>query len=130
MVEGCGIILDNGRGKVLLQLRDNKPNIPYPNCLGTFGGHLKQGETARHALIREVREELGIELSNFEYVDNYPFEGTTVHVFRKLMPDLDIKKLNVKEGQAALFVSRDDLSKKRFAFNCKEILTDYYRRFY
>ena len=41
----CSLILENAKGEVLMQLRDNKPSIPYPNCLGTFGGQIEEGET-------------------------------------------------------------------------------------
>jgi len=36
----CGLILENREGKVLLQLRDNRPDILFPNLWGTFGGEI------------------------------------------------------------------------------------------
>jgi len=46
----------------LLQLRDNKQTIPYPNKWGTFGGQVEEMESPEDALIREVREELDYNL--------------------------------------------------------------------
>lgn len=44
--------------KVLMQLRDDIPNIIYPGCWGFFGGHLEPGETPEVALVREILEEI------------------------------------------------------------------------
>ena len=42
----------------LLQLRDNKQDIPYPNTWGFFGGECENGETPEKCLIRELYEEI------------------------------------------------------------------------
>ena len=49
------IIFSNN--KYLLQLRDNKKNILYPNHWALFGGRFKKNESAEECLIREIREE-------------------------------------------------------------------------
>lgn len=43
---------------VLMQLRDDVPNIIYPGCWGFFGGHLEASETPLEAVKREVSEEI------------------------------------------------------------------------
>jgi 8-oxo-dGTP diphosphatase len=52
--------------KILLGKRLKKDSFYGQWC--TFGGFLKQGETARQALIRELWEELGIEAINPEQI--------------------------------------------------------------
>ena len=49
------IFLDN---HFLLQHRDNKPEIAYPNLWSFFGGEIEPGETPWQALERELKEEL------------------------------------------------------------------------
>tara|TARA_B100000686_G_C16577825_1_gene856466 strand:- start:209 stop:613 length:405 start_codon:yes stop_codon:yes gene_type:complete len=44
--------------KFLLQLRDNKPSINYPDTWSFFGGEVDRGEKHDVALIRELKEEL------------------------------------------------------------------------
>ena len=44
--------------KFLLQLRDNKKNIPCPDQWSFFGGALSQGESPWEGLQRELYEEL------------------------------------------------------------------------
>src|SRR3954470_23042017 len=51
------LVLDDGR--YILQLRDNKPQIFYPDHWGLFGGAVDEGEHEVEALQRELREELG-----------------------------------------------------------------------
>ena len=52
------IVVDDER--YLLQLRSQKSGIFYPGHLGLFGGAVDDGESANQALVRELREELGI----------------------------------------------------------------------
>lgn len=51
------IVLDDGR--YLMQLRDDKPGIFYPDHWGMFGGACELGEDMPTALRRELLEELG-----------------------------------------------------------------------
>ena len=46
----------------LLQLRDKKKNILYPNQWCFFGGKIKKNETPENCIIREMREELSIKV--------------------------------------------------------------------
>jgi 8-oxo-dGTP diphosphatase len=51
------ILLDTS-GHLLLQLRDNIPNILYPGKIGLFGGHREENENFLECIVREVHEEL------------------------------------------------------------------------
>lgn len=53
-----GIIFKNK--KLLLQLRDNKKDIIFPNSWGFFGGEVKINEDHDKAIKRELYEELHI----------------------------------------------------------------------
>ena len=50
-------------GRYLLQHRDPKPTIFYPDHWGFFGGALEHEESPAEGLLRELQEELSIDFS-------------------------------------------------------------------
>lgn len=71
----CFILYDGER--ILLQHRSDDA-FRFPGMHGMFGGGLEPGETPEEALVREVREELGLEL--------WPGNPIGTHLFR--LPDM------------------------------------------
>lgn len=124
----CGLLLFDGRGRVLLQLRDDKPEIPFPNCWSTFGGALEPGETPEQAIVREIEEELDYELVDFEYFGNFPFDGYDIHIFIKHDPAITLADLHVHEGQRGQFFTLEEVRKLKCAFNCRETIEAYFSR--
>ena len=62
--------------KLLIYLRDNKSGISFPNHWDLFGGIMEESETPEQTLLREVKEELGIDLNDFHFYKTYHcFEG-------------------------------------------------------
>lgn len=79
--EGCGFVawgnptpvvaaLVEHEGQVLLVRGRNWP----PKMFGLVTGFLEAGESPEAGVLREVREELGLEGSVVELIGNYPFE--------------------------------------------------------
>ena len=65
----------NSRGEVYLQKRPEWKDIQPGKWDTSVGGHIDYGETPEQALIREVREELGITDFVSERVGQYVFES-------------------------------------------------------
>ncbi len=65
----------NSRGEVYLQKRPEWKDIQPGKWDTSVGGHIDYGETPETALVREVREELGITDFVPEWVGQYVFEG-------------------------------------------------------
>ncbi|MGF3067344.1 NUDIX domain-containing protein [Facklamia sp. P12945] len=64
---GVKVALIN-KGKVLTILRDNLPNIPYPNMWDLAGGGRENEESPYETMRREVKEELAIDISESNIV--------------------------------------------------------------
>ena len=65
----------NSRGEVYLQKRPEWKDIQPGKWDTSVGGHIDFGETPEQALVREVREELGITDFVPERVGQYIFDG-------------------------------------------------------
>lgn len=55
----AGAVLLHRDGRVLLQHRDDKPDIESPGQWSLFGGGLDEGEEPEDAMLREIEEEIG-----------------------------------------------------------------------
>lgn len=63
------LIIKNNNGEILLQRRQGTKL--WPGFLALPAGHIDEGENAYEALIREAKEELGIEVSIQDVVDTF-----------------------------------------------------------
>ena len=114
--------------KLLIYLRDDKPEISFPNHWDLFGGHVDEGETPEQALVRELKEELNVDITDYQFYKT--FESTnetkpnTKFVFVvKISQAAD--ELTLYEWQYLKGIDLFDLKKYRFANMLGEILKDY-----
>ena len=99
---------------VLLQLRDNDPNIGWPGIWCLPGGHIEQSESPKEAIIRECFEETNYNLKNpkqfrkyqYDYIEGKPWEV----VFSEKYDGK--QKIICKEGQKMEFIHLSDLEDK------------------
>ena len=126
----CGLIFENAKKEILLQLRDEKPTIKYPGCWGTFGGGVEEGENPKEAIKREVKEELNYNLKNPEFFGNFPFQGHNQFMFRKVDKNIKMGNFEVKEGQKGEFFSFENALKLKLASNDREIIIKYFKKFH
>ena len=63
------LIIKNERNQILLQRRQGTKL--WPGFLALPAGHIDEGENAYDAIIREAKEELGIEISIDNIIDTF-----------------------------------------------------------
>jgi len=125
---GTSIIFVNDAGQVLLLLRDDNPAIPYPNMWDLPGGHVEPDETPRECIVREMREEMGLELTDFEPASVMEFSDRFEHTFWT-RANLQIDEINLTEGQRLQWFSREEIRQMELAYGFNLILEDFFTRF-
>jgi 8-oxo-dGTP diphosphatase len=125
----AAIILENDKGEFLLALRDNKSSIPFPNHWDLIGGHVEEGETPEEALVREVKEELDIDISEYSFYKKVEcltgdaYENIKYIYTGKI--NIPIEEITLLEGERAQYFSRDEISHLKFANIIQSIVMDY-----
>jgi len=125
----AAIILENDNGEFLLALRDNKPGIPFPNHWDLIGGHVEEGETPEEALVREVKEELNIDLKEYSFFKIYEclngdaYENTKYIYTGKI--NIPIDEITLLEGERPQYFTREEIPDVKFANIMKSIVLDY-----
>jgi 8-oxo-dGTP diphosphatase len=125
----AAIIFENKKGEFLLYLRDNKPGIPFPDHWDLIGGHVEEGETPEEALVREVMEELGIELKEYSFFRTYEcINGDAYPNIKYIYSgriNIPIEEITLYEGVRAAYFSREEIPDVKFANILKSIVLDF-----
>ena len=108
----------NRDNQVLMQLRDNNPNIPCAGMWGPVGGNCEIGESPQNCCEREVYEETGYKVSKINFYNNYiipkdkklNFEKHIVSIFWMNYDNEQI--IHCYEGQQIDFVDLNFLHNK------------------
>lgn len=114
-LDSVAALIFRADGRYLLQHREDRSDVSYPNWWSLFGGARDPGEHAEDALRREIREELGLTILECE-----PFLGGTYDIWfekrltRKIVfcveiDDPQIARLVLNEGQAMAWFTFDEI---------------------
>lgn len=101
----AAIIIDNG--KVFATQRgygEFKDGLEFP------GGKIEEGETAREAIVREIREELDTEIQVEELLDTVEYDYPKFHLSRDcFICTVKSGDLVLKEHEAAKWLTKETL---------------------
>ncbi len=111
MITTCALIIENKKN-FLLQLRDNKKNIPEMNKWGFFGGKKERNESIIKCINREILEELNYEIFNPLYIGKIKHKKNLINIFYKKTRR---KSFKINEGSGYGFFKKSQIIKN----NCK-----------
>jgi 8-oxo-dGTP diphosphatase len=128
--KGASIVFLNNANQVLLLLRDDKKDIPFPNCWDVLGGHVEEGETPRECIVREMNEEIGKRLEDPSLFNVYDMEDRIEYTFWQ-REDFDIDEIHLNEGQRLKWFTEEEIermSNEELAYGFKSILLDFFHQ--
>jgi 8-oxo-dGTP pyrophosphatase MutT (NUDIX family) len=100
------VLFVNATSQVLLRLRNDRPGEPSANQWELFGGAVEGNETLRETAIREVNEEIGLYITDLEYLGEYPTDVVN-NVFLSFFP-VRLQAIALTKGQRLQYVSADE----------------------
>jgi 8-oxo-dGTP diphosphatase len=125
--QGSSILFVNEKRQILLFLRDDLPHIPYPNTWDVPGGHVEEGETAAQCIVREMKEEMGLDLEGVELFSVKEFSDRFEYTFWK-RADLNIEDIVLQEGQRLQWFTEQEAGATALAYGFNEIVADFYAK--
>lgn len=118
-------------GKLLMQLRDNKPGLFNANMWDFPGGGREDNETPQECAMREVQEEFGITLTqeSFIWEKVYPAQKDPNQKALFMIAHItqaDVDGIDFTEGQRWALMSQEDFFQKDDVINAlKKRFKDY-----
>jgi ADP-ribose pyrophosphatase YjhB (NUDIX family) len=106
LIDSTTIIITTRDNRVLLQKRDNNPNIECPNCYSLISGYLEEQETPLEGIIRELKEEFEHKENEFVRFSSISYLGSNYrpdyerweYVHHAFLLD-DENDINIIEGE-------------------------------
>ncbi|GAB2175253.1 NUDIX domain-containing protein [Dongia sp. agr-C8] len=120
----AGVFLLTPDRRLLLQLRDDKPDIHYPGMITSFGGAAEPGESAIDCALRELEEETGLraraaDLQPLGAASKVDFRGHPTATVFFLLTGVDATGLVITEGRMVLLSFAAAAADPRLTTNCR-----------
>ncbi len=112
-LDSCSAIIC-WNNKILLFLRDDKPDIPAPNCWQLPGGRVEASETPESCIKRELEEEVTYVPKKLSFLTKLRMQdGMYVYIYYAFVEDRKSKNFRIGEyeGQDVSFFTLDEIEK-------------------
>ena len=126
--KGASILFVNDDGCVLLFLRDDIPGLPYANMWDIPGGHVEEGETPHECIVREMKEEIGVDVENPELFRVYDFDDRVEYVYYSFCSYI-VEELTLTEGQALRWFNEKEIEKTPLAYGFNRVAAEFFKEY-
>ncbi len=126
--KGCSIIFINNDDNVLLFLRDDILGLPYANMWDLLGGHVEASETPEECIVREIKEEINYELSDFSLFKIYDFQDRVEYVYWR-KENFDINKIVLTEGQSLKWFNEKVIAETVLAYGFNQVIEEFFKEY-
>ena len=123
---GSSIIFVNDKEEILLALRDDKSGLPYRNMWDVPGGHVEPDETPEKCIVREMKEEMNLDLRDFQLLCQKEFDDRIEYTYWK-KENLNISEINLMEGQLLKWFTHKEASETKLAYGFNEIVEEFFQ---
>ena len=123
--KGSSIIFINAQRKILLFLRDDIPNIPYPGLWDVPGGHVEKNESPEQCIVREMKEEMNLTLDEFNLFSKIEFKDRIEYTFWA-RANFNVDEIVLLEGQKLKWFTRDEVKRTQLAYGFNEIVEKFF----
>ncbi len=122
---GGAVLLFRKDKKLLMQHRDNRPEVKYADYWGYPGGHVESEEKYVDGAIRELTEETDyipkdVHLLLEEKYRGYNDKEIYRHVFWSMYDE--VQKIGCNEGQEMRFMNLEEISKLKLVTGNLEVI--------
>lgn len=126
ITSGAIAIIKNSKGEILLGKRE-KNHLIYSDMWGIPGGLIDYGETSEKAVIREIEEEVGVQIKIIKKggvyekipTKKFKFQTITFVYYGKIISGIPEPKDETSEVK---WFKPNELKKMKLAYNQEEIL--------
>lgn len=108
MEKGIGVIIQNFDNTFLLHLRDENAEVLKNQCC-LVGGNVED-EEIEEAVIREVKEETNLDISNLKFFKKFKFHNKEICIYHGTVGNRK-QKMILKEGKELKFFTIEEFRK-------------------
>jgi len=89
------------------------------------GGHIEEHESAEECVVREMLEEMEINVEGCTLFRSYEFSDRKEYIFT-LQVDFEPRNIILHEGQMIRWFSKEEAAKTKLACGFNKVLSDYF----